>query len=476
MSFLAGLCVLAAQSVPSAVEQLATSAQASASQIALLMSNSAGVPRVILPDEFSAVVGDTLQLFVRGMIEAQNPYDQPYEIVCAKGAQYPRYFEYTPQPGDPPGQTLTVNVLNDQGLTIATAQTTLRVVSARQAPSSNVCVFCIGDSLTAGGNWPAEFYRRLTRSGGSPAGLGFGNVSFIGDHPMPGYTSQAYMGYGGWAWHTYETQVTNSAVWVTALGNDKTSADVGSTWGDSSGRWWTLMATNGAAIKFGNYGGAGGRSLPASGGTLTNVSGATHPDAIHFTAAAPTVLSPLSAGTSFSFHGFCGRAGYPYISICYVLLGGNGLGYPGANQAYATNHSAITTAAQTFISQLHADYPGALVRVVGLEVPSPNGGLGANYGASGPLANYYKLLRSVNGLNLAYQQLCDSPANSPFCKFINLSCQFDSENNLPMAPSPVNTRNPATEQRGTNGFHPATSGYHQIANAVWRDFVRTFCQ
>ena len=435
-------------------------------------------PRIVLPDEFAAVVGDKLQLFVRGMIEAQNPYWAPYEIVCSKGAQYPRYFEYTPQAGDPASQTLTVNLLNLQGIGSATAQTTLRVVSANRAPSSNVCVLSIGDSLTVGGNWPAEFYRRLTQSGGSPAGLGFGNIAFIGDHPMGSYAGQSFMGYGGWAWSTYISTATNSAVWVAAAGHDKTSADAGSTWGDSTGQLWTLMSVNATSIKLGNYGGAGGRALPAQSGTLTNVAGtgAAHTNAITFTAASPTVQSPLSDGTNFSFRSFCAAAGYPYVSVCYVLLGWNDLLGGAGNAAYATNNAAITTAAQTFISQLNADYPGALIRVVGLEVPSPSGGLGANYGAIGGYASYYKLLRSVNGLNLAYQQLCANAANSAFCRFINLSCQFDSEYNMPSVLTPVNSRNSTTEARGSNGVHPETAGYNQIADAVWRDFVRTFCQ
>jgi len=160
------------------------------------------------------------------------------------------------------------------------------------------------------------------------------------------------------------------------------------------------------------------------------------------------------------------------------LLGWNDLltGSSGSNAGYATNHAALTAQAQTFISRLHADYPGALIRLVGLQVPSPNGGLGANYGAIGGYASYYKLLRSVNGLNLAYQQLCDNPTNSAFCRFINLSCQLDSEYNMQSVLTPVNTRNSATEARGSNGVHPDTTGYLQIADAVWRDFVRTFCQ
>lgn len=58
----------------------------------------------------------------------------------------------------------------------------------------------------------------------------------------------------------------------------------------------------------------------------------------------------------------------------------------------------------------------------------------------------------------------------------DLAPQFDSDNNMQAASTPVNTRNPATELRGTNGVHPAASGYNQIADACWRDFIRTFCQ
>ena len=33
-----------------------------------------------------------------------------------------------------------------------------------------------------------------------------------------------------------------------------------------------------------------------------------------------------------------------------------------------------------------------------------------------------------------------------------------------------------TEKRGTNGVHPELSGYLQIADVVYRNFVANFCQ
>ena len=96
-------------------------------------------PRIILPDEITAVGGDTLQVFVRGAIEAQNPYHLPYVLDGPPGGHsYPRYLEFTPVAGDA-GQTypLTVNVYNLDYQLLATRQTHLNVVPALRQPAVN---------------------------------------------------------------------------------------------------------------------------------------------------------------------------------------------------------------------------------------------------------------------------------------------------------------------------------------------------
>lgn len=40
----------------------------------------------------------------------------------------------------------------------------------------------------------------------------------------------------------------------------------------------------------------------------------------------------------------------------------------------------------------------------------------------------------------------------------------------------VNTRNSVKEWLDTNGVHPDTSGYYQIADVVYRNFIANFCQ
>lgn len=72
------------------------------------------------------------------------------------------------------------------------------------------------------------------------------------------------------------------------------------------------------------------------------------------------------------------------------------------------------------------------------------------------------------GLNSEYQKLANDPAYSNFVTFVNLSGQFDSENNMPELDTPVNSRSSKTEKRGSNGVHPITDGYMQIADVAYR--------
>lgn len=427
-------------------------------------SSSMAIPRIVLPDDLYAVVGDKLQLFVRGMIEAQNPYGLQYVMNSTVGNSYPRYFEYTPVAGDAGTKSFTTKVLDYDYSILNSKTVNLKIANPTGQPSSNKNILCLGDSLTAGGGWPAELYRRLTQTGGSPTGLGYGNITFIGDQALPGYPSQAYTGYGGWSYHLYNGVSGTTYGHVLTGVFDKDKSDVNSTWRDSNGATWNIeYATGGLKIH-------GSGILPSS-GTLTHVSGATHTSDIVYTGATTEPESPFwdSANNRLSFSAWASRNGYSSIDAVYVLLGWNSTG--GAN---VTDYSSYMAQVRTFLDRFHTDFPNAIVRIVGIQIPSVNGGLGANYGANGGLSEYYGMVRSANSMNIAYQDLANEAAYSSWVEFISTAPQFDSENNMPQSLTAVNSRNTATEYRGTNGVHPATAGYFQIADAVFREFVYTF--
>lgn len=131
---------------------------------------------------------------------------------------------------------------------------------------------------------------------------------------------------------------------------------------------------------------------------------------------------------------------------------------------------------KAFVGILHMQYPKAKVKIMGLQVPSVNGGTGASYGAKLPYCDDYDLTRFVLELNRAYEAWVKAEAYCEFMEFINISGQFDSENNMPYIEKTVNTRSKVTERIGTNGVHPSTEGFLQIGDAVYRNMVKSFCQ
>ncbi|MRR56973.1 MAG: hypothetical protein EG824_01990 [Deltaproteobacteria bacterium] len=448
---------LAGQTVQAAIEEVASMTQ--------------GTPRILLPDEIPAVVGDTVQLFHRGVLEVPEPRPNQLVATCTIGKAFPRYFEFTPVAEDVGDKTLTMRVLDLAGGEVVAGSTTIKVINPIGQPAALTNVLCFGDSLTSGGAWPKEFFRRLARSGGTPVGLNYGNINFIGNKQDSIDPDQKWVGYGGWTWASYLGEGA-SAYEVTAV-HDKTASDQKSIYQDINGNRWSIETIYAGSIKMMPEDHS--NAMPAAPNALTWVSGGVNHSAINYTAISAEARTPFWNPTTdqVSFTQFISDQGETGIDIVYVLLGWNSM--TGPNLPNAADHAATIAKGKQLIDVLHSEYPAAQVRLLGLQVPSPNGGLATNYGATGTYAHFYELLRTVNGYNLALQAWADDPAYSSFVRYLAVAPQFDSDNNMPQADAAVNTRNALTEKRGTNGVHPDTPGYYQIADVAFRDFIRTYC-
>ena len=109
--------------------------------------------------------------------------------------------------------------------------------------------------------------------------------------------------------------------------------------------------------------------------------------------------------------------------------------------------------------------------MLGLKLPSQNGGTGANYGAKLPYCDKFGYAKFILALNRAYEALSYEKEYCDFVEFINVSAQFDSENAFPEAEKPVNVRMTKTEPIGTNGLHPTHEGYLMMADAAFRNMA-----
>ena len=185
---------------------------------------------IYLAKRYDLVIGDTFELFYRGVIKSMNPYKYYIHVSSPKGKPYPRYWTYTPVEGEEGDYPLEISLYDDYHNLIETASTTLHVVKPVN-PNKKFNVLCFGDSITFNGVWPYEGYRRFTKTGGEPAGLGFEDtLNLIGTCHKD---EIGYEGYGGWQWRHFvknEAVSTTSSVWVEVEKHNLDENDQHSIW------------------------------------------------------------------------------------------------------------------------------------------------------------------------------------------------------------------------------------------------------
>lgn len=424
--------------------------------------------RVILPKKYDLVVGDTFQLFYRGVIEAPNPFCYSIVTVCEKGKSFPRYFEYTPENT---GQfKLTISVYDAQRNLLGMGETILNVVKA-VCPAEKVNILCIGDSLTQGGEWINEVNRRICENGGKPEGLGYSDsIHFVGSCNKGKVSFEAY---GGWSWFTY-TSTASGSMWI-ECNHNKTEQDQHSLWEDERGNIWQLETLETKYLKFNRYKDHAG-ACPTE-GILKHSKNAINTEDIKILGSGTSEASPFydKKAKKIDINSYAKRNGIKKLDAVYILLGGNGI----------LRHSAMTLSrhdyckivveeAKVLVDKIREAFPNVLVKISGGKLPSLNGGLGSNYGAELPLCNYYDLVHYNMELKLAYEKWTMEEEYKDFMEYIDMSGQFDSDYAYPYIQRPVNVRSNITERIDTNGSHPTYAGYMQIADAVYRNVVKTF--
>ena len=83
---------------------------------------------IFLAKEYDLVVGDTFELFYRGIICLHNPYKYYILVRCPKGNPYPRYYTFTPKEDEIGDYELTISLIDDDHQVVDFATTTLHVV------------------------------------------------------------------------------------------------------------------------------------------------------------------------------------------------------------------------------------------------------------------------------------------------------------------------------------------------------------
>lgn len=418
---------------------------------------------IVLPKTIYAVVGDTLQLFYNGVIKAVKPDSYDIIVTCDRGKQYPRYYEYTPTPSDIGTTSFTISIYDNNGNFINSETCQLVTRAKVTSPSVQKNIVCFGDSLTRYGLWCKELQRRLSGNGGSPVADGLSRVNLVGRMQED---NTGWFGVGGWSWNSYVTNQIGYKFFVSGV----TTVRVGDYY-TNNGHTYRIVEVNvtegtGYISGFAADGGA-----PQLSGILTFAEGSSDGDRqISFSASELDPANPFwdSINNKISFIPYANAYADGKIDVIVSLMSWNGL------QIGASNHQYLIDKIKILVDAFHAEFPNGKWKLCGMQLPSINGGVGANYGAIGKdsYADTYGLVKTIIDINKAYKEFAELPEYSDFVEFVCISAEFDSLYNMPSTEKNVNTRNTSIKERiGTNGVHPGSAGYYQIADTIYRNLI-----
>ena len=407
-----------------------------------------------LPERFDLVVGDTFELFYKGIINVSNTDIYDVTIDCNKniGQAYKRKYVYTPKASEVGQINVTFNLIDNLGNKLESQDVIFNIINVPSNPSEIKNILCVGDSLTTGGEWANEFRKRLI---GTSSHIPFNitNVNFLGTKEREG---TKYEGYGGWTFNSYLTaNKSNDFMYIYGT-FDKTVEDQHSVYKDTNGTQWKLETITPTKIKIIRIGYG---TLPAT-GTLTWVSGGQNRSNIVYTSSEQAEGNPFwdIETQAVNFMKYVQKFKVSKIDYVYILLGWNNTG---------TNTETYTNQCKQFLDLILKDFPNCKVGLLGLQVPSQNG-FGENYGIDW---KYYDKLQHIWRLQEIYQTISKEPQYTGKVDYINISAQFDSEYNMPHTERKANIRTTQKEYVQTNGVHPANDGYMQISDVVTRNFL-----
>ena len=407
------------------------------------------IPKIHIPSKIYGVVGDTIQIYYRSIVECTD-INNYYIRINGDGASYPRYHELTPTSVG--NKKMVCEVYDNAHKLLTSKEFTLVVSEQPSQPSSMKRVSFFGDSLTEPAIYPAELKRMLTSddvaNGVFPQGKNLQNIEFVGAMSKKGVN---YYGVGGWGWNNYAQNTDAGLRFYTAdvgLVAQGENYEINGVVVKATSKRVTDMSFAAKVI-------SGGRDNLPSTGTFNNTS-------ITYTSYAEDTSNPLWNGDKPSFKYYFEQIGVSgEVSVISFLLGWN-LVYMDLNRYEQDVRTLITTA--------HSEYPSARFCILGIQLPSFNGGLAYNYPNDAFFSDMQKVITSVHAYNEWLQSIAK---DYDWVDYVDVASQFDSENNMPQREKNVNLRNERKELQGYNGVHPSDKGYYQIADVVYRYLCAT---
>lgn len=426
-------------------------------------------PEIQIPKDIYVVQGNQLMIFYKSIVKAYDNTPYGLRVVCSVGKAYPKY--YLLQADTLGDYTATFYVVDNDDNIISQKATTIHCVSAMSAPSANKNVLVFGASATASGYIAGELKRRLTDNTGdgtpqNPTGLALSNIAFVGRKvgTMVNVNQEAT---GGWSWRDYSGtgrpayRFNVSGVTQLNIGDTYTQNDVVLTITE-------INVTAGSGNIRCIY--EGTNTLSAT-GTLTRRTG-TGDATITYTSFDSESYNPFwnpnkAGGAGLDFQNYATLYCNGSIDVMISHCGLNDI----SRYTPATIQDLFTDYVKPFIRAYHTDFPNGKFIISTLPLPSPTGGMGANYGASA-YWNWLTTSLKLWAFSVEAEKLVEDAEFSSYVYLADDVPVFDCEHSYPYAMAYVNNRSTEQEELGTNGVHPTSVGSYQVADAIYMTFNR----
>ena len=411
---------------------------------------------ISLAKYYYLVVGDRFELFYRGVIKSHNPYQYYIKATCEKGYTYNRYYTFTPTSSDVGTYKLEIAIYDDLGNVIESKETTLVVNDVVKVEHKNI--LCIGDSITTNGVWPYIGYSKYNE-------IYHNELNFVGKMKKE---DVGYEGYGGWQWKTFCDEYNKSqtsSVWVTCKHN-KTQEDQHSIY-KSNDDEWILETILEDKLKF-KRGNGNNKVNPEIASKLVHVAHGSHFEDIEvlsydYSEGNP-FFNPDTKEVDFKYYKEINK--FEDIDYCFIMLTWNGQYMP-----YNTDFSVHEKYSKIIIDKIHEAFPKCKIGIMGIQLPCPNGGVTACYGASGYYHDWYGETITAFNYDEFLEEMCNREEYKDYLLYFDTKAQFDSEYNYYTKDMPVNNRSNITERIGVNGLHPSSDGYLQLGDAFYRFLI-----
>ena len=409
---------------------------------------------VYLPSEICVAVGRTIEIYNKQVCWSGDYSRLHFKWTCTKGKSLQRKYSCKAASGDVGSYTLSLTVYNPNMVAVASATTTLKIVNIGTAPSPAKKMLCIGDSLTNGKPWMAEW--------DSLANTAFGGdvIEFVGTR---GSGNSKHEGRSGWAASSYlaDTAYSYEGTWQFTVSGVTENPEIGKkytvpTLGIAFVTAVDITAGSGTINLKRD---AAGSTLPDATGTMTEVVTDGAGDAsIAYSAAYCVERNPFwNSGTgAVDFANYSTVTGITPDAV-QLFLGTNGI---------ALDATTNTANIKALIDAMRTSWPNIPIYLVNTIYRSNQDGYGVIYGAGGA----YMLEENRKVYNLA---VALKTALSAYTKIYYVPCILimDCEYGFGQVPTAVNPRSSVTVDYPVENVHPQNDGYLQMADSMYSTWL-----